>query len=269
MSGTLHDFTVYMGTICTAWKLLLLLSSSSSYNDADSNWAPAISVSSNVQHEVRYGPNRHFEGEICGSFEGHIPVRVWVKTASSLGTILSSPLPTIAYLWVRALCSVLQQYSLHKQNFYAWWILLEKKIISGVTKFLFFYRSPRVSTILSKKSRTRNLMTVRSMGSRLYQRTDRHDEATSIVSFSRQFCAGPKHNNLHTFRTHSATISVAVLLLCRHFRPAGLSVSCRSQTASNQNVHVAIAASFTVEEILLSHINLQRYSPSAHAVNQR
>jgi len=64
-------------------------------------------------------------------------------------------------------------------------------------------------------------------------------------------------------------ISVAVLLLCRHFRPAGLSVSCRSQPASIQNVHAATAAYFTVEEILLSHVNLQRYSPSAHAVNQR
>ena len=107
-----------------------------------------------------------------------------------------------------------------------------------------------MSTILSKKSRKRNFMTVRSIGSRSYQRTDRHDEAKSTVSFSQQFCAGPKHNNLHVCNATCITsehilplISVAVLLLCRHFRPAGLSVSCPSQTASNQNVHVAVAAS--------------------------
>jgi hypothetical protein len=119
-------------------------------------------------------------------------------------------------------------------------------------------------------------MTVRSMGSRSHQRADRHDEATSIVSFSQQFCAGPEHNNLQ-FCTATCTpsehflplISVAVLLLHMHFRPACLSVSCRCQTASNQNVHIAVAACFTVEEILLSHVNLQRYNPSAHAVNQR
>ena len=65
---------------------------------------PQQSVSGNVQHEVRYGPDRQFEGGVCGSFENHIPVRVWVKTASSLATFLSSTLPTTAHLWVRALC---------------------------------------------------------------------------------------------------------------------------------------------------------------------
>lgn len=79
------------------------------------------------------------------------------------------------------------------------------------------------------------------MGSRSYQRTDRHNEATNTVSFSQQFCAGPKHNNVHFCHARCTSsehflplISVAVLLQCRHLQTCGfvglLSKPDRQQT---------------------------------------
>ena len=142
---TLHDFMPYTGTISTALLLLLLLL----LNEADSNWdmliAPAISLSKNVRHEVRYGPDRHCVGRLKAiskrssgmSRSGSRRPAVWAH---------SCHVPFLQHHTCWSELCLKSCSSISYTNVEG--ITLEEKIISEVTKCLFFYRSPSSITLL-------------------------------------------------------------------------------------------------------------------------